>query len=197
MQRHRWHLVAALGVLLGATPTLARAQAYGFAGAPTPAWTGAHPAVEGFVARVAFDGASRAVYANGVGGRVLWTAPYRTALGAYAMYTPEQGLGFSTTQLGVSGELRPLGRDAAALQPVLSLDAGALRTHVRAGGPTVDDAAPLAARTTVALALVPGAGVRLRVAPGIALRADARDLVTFHDGPRHSAVWGLGVHLVR
>jgi hypothetical protein len=53
------------------------------------------------------------------------------------------------------------------------------------------------ARTSTSLALTPGIGVRLRVLPGLALRADLRDAVVFRAGPRHFVELIGGVSLTR
>jgi hypothetical protein len=96
---------------------------------------------------------------------------------------------------------RPL---AGRVEPFVSLGAGAL--HARARGVlatrpsprpfapgAVQVAAPSWARTE--FLLVPAAGARIQVRPGVQVQGDVRRLVTFGGGPRQQSAVGTGVRL--
>jgi hypothetical protein len=163
-------------------------------------------ALEGFLTRYQLDterGNRLAV--DGVGGRFLWTSSAaltdpaslaaRTSVGVFGVFLPEQNrLGFSMLHGGAELNVRPLAAPILArIEPLLSFGVGALRTHVAELSQTRARDLALADRSNVALALSPGAGARIALVPGLDLRADARDVVTFRDGVRNHVAWNVGL----
>ncbi len=207
MLNRRTILVGALGVMLGALP----AQA---AGAQTlPPWAG-EPTVEAGYTQLRFDGDRSTLNAHGVGGRLMWNlAPVtpgtggaaglasRTDVGLYGTYTPQQrfGQGFRLESygVGVTADVRPLASPIAGrVEPYLSMGAGSLRVNVdRASALTPAAPSPLLERSRTTFALTPGAGVAVRLTPGVALRGELRDVMTFRDDTRHNVAFGAGLRL--
>jgi hypothetical protein len=162
---------------------------------------------------------ARLTWALAPAGASSWLGRH-AAVGVFGAYTPEQRLGFSTAQLGAAVDVTPAPLGALAggrLEPFVSLGAGALRTNAHvaprrpaagahprtAGGPregavpgtAPGGAVPAVPRTGTAFMLVPAAGVRVHVRPGVAAEADVRNVVTFGDGARRHPALGTGVRL--
>ena len=206
MRTDRMILVGALGVLLGALP----AQAV--SGQSLPSWAG-RPAVEAGYTQLRFDGNGSTLNAVGVGGRLMWNlAPAspvtgatsglasRTDLGLYGTYTPQQrfGQGFrvGSYSAGVAADVRPLASPIAGrIDPYVTVGAGALRVQVDQPSTLTPAPSPLLERSRTTFAFTPGAGLLVRLTPGIALRGDVRDLMTFRDDTRHNLAVGAGLRL--
>lgn len=200
MSMRRQLIGAALGVGLALAPDAARGQV-------VAVWS-ARPALEGQYTQLRFAADGQSARAEGLGGRLMWhAAPVlgapstlvgRASAGLFAAHTPEQGLGFSTTQLGVVADVRPFAPLGGRVEPFLSLGAGALRTSVLPGRGAAGAAlTPLAERSNTAFALTPGVGARVHVLPGLAVHATARDLVAFRGGAQRMLAWGAGVRMER
>jgi hypothetical protein len=201
-------LVAALGVTLGALPThTLDAQAL-------RPWRGPLPAIETSYARLRLDGSGGAIRSDGVGVRLMWssaalrddaeaTTPGRVDLGVYALHTPKRSvrepgfastLDFASSAFGLAADVRPFAAPLGGrVDPFLSLGAGTFFTQVyhgisRAPSPLLDDS-----RTV--FSLLPGAGLRLHAARGLAVQGSATDVVTFRDGTRHNLATTVGVRL--
>ena len=115
----------------------------------------------------------------------------RAAVGAFAVYTPEQDLGFKTWHVGTQADLRLLPAPVfGRLDPLVSLGAGALRTNVR-GTPAGD--AAIVERTNTSFALTPAIGARLAILPRAGLRADVQDLMAFRGGVTHNPTLSAGL----
>jgi hypothetical protein len=222
MRSKGMRFVAALGVLLGASlPAAAGAQAAPRWDDRGTAASG--PALEGFYTRVDFGGgvAGRGVRADGFGGRVMWplagvgdAAPWlarRTAVGLLGAYTREPARTFTAGQLGLAADLTPVAEPIAGrVEPFLSLGAGVLRTTARTGGLAVRPAlrpevvgvgptpraATAADRSATSFMVVPSAGVRVWVRPGVAVQGDLRDVVTVRgDAREHHRAFATGLRL--
>ena len=210
MRRSRMLLVGALGVMLGATPTLLAAQT------TRMPWQMRQPAVDGFYTRLHLDANGGRVAADGIGGRLMWSATRpedagtswladHASIGLLASHTPEQSLGFSTLHLGAVVDLQPtLTPIAGRATPFLSLGAGMLRTTVssttRSGTSASASArprSPLTDRSNTTETLSPAAGLRVELVPGIALQGAVRDLVTFRGDTRHNVALEAGLRFTR
>jgi hypothetical protein len=190
----------ALGVMLGAASLSAQ---------PAAPWQGRQPAVDGHYTRLALDARERLV-ADGVGGRLMWSATRpgdvgtswlaeRASVGLFGAYTPDRDLGFSTVHLGAVVDLQPvLTPVAGRVTPFVSLGAGALRTNVTLRAPAaLRTRSPLTERSNTTPTLAPGAGLRVAVAPGLALQGDVRDVMTFRRDARHNLALEVGLRLTR
>ena len=143
------------------------------------------------------------VLTEGTGARVMWQLPAeqdakslrsRTSVGLAAAYSRQRiGPTVTTHYLGGEADVELLPEPIAGrLSPFVSLGVGALRTDSTVPAlvnPRGHD------RMTVSLALSPGAGMRLGLGRGLGIRADVRDVVTFHDGTRHNPAFGVGLSL--
>jgi hypothetical protein len=173
---------------------------------PYPA-SGGGMTFEAFYSHYRLAGRDRRIGADGLGGRLLWQPmsalgmdstrlAARTSLGAFAVYTPAQRLGFSTLHVGAEADVRPLGAPLfGRVDPILSLGAGAFRTRVDDASAAAATRFPLAARTSTNLALTPGFGARVGLLSRIGLRADVRDVITFRDATRHNVEVAAGLSL--
>lgn len=144
----------------------------------------------------------------------------RLGVGAFLVRTDDAGASAGSPQrrtvhAGVEVSARALaGPIGGRLEPVLSLGVGAFDTReapVRSRElpwlvvtdlpRRFEQPAAFADQTTAStrtsLALTPGIGARLRVLPGLALRADLRDAVVFREGPRHFVELIGGLSLTR
>ena len=205
MRRSRMLLVGALGVMLGATfPNALAAQA------TRMPWQTRQPAVDAFHTRLHLDANDGRVGVDGIGGRLMWSATRpedagtswladHASIGLLASHTPEQSLGFSTLHLGAVVDLQPtLTPIAGRATPFLSLGAGMLRTTVSSDvRASSRPRSPLTERSNTAPTVSPAAGLRIDLAPGIALQADARDLVTFRGDTRHNVALETGLRFTR
>jgi hypothetical protein len=145
----------------------------------------------------------------------------RVAVGFFAVHTPERDARPETWHYGAQADLHlTKGALAGRLEPLLSLGAGAFREDLsvpelrspfrqswrvaadpsrwRAVDLVVDppetNSAPRSGRSTRA-AVTPGVGVRLRLTPALAVRADARDVVVLGGAPRHNVELAAGISL--
>ena len=212
MRRSRMLLVGALGVMLGATPDPLDGQT------PRMPWQMRQPAVDGFYTRLNLDATGGRVAADGIGGRLMWSATRpedagtswladHASIGLLASHTPDQrSLGFSTLHLGAVVDLQPtLTPIAGRATPFLSLGAGMLRTTVsssaRAAGTSASATArprsPLTDRSNTTETLSPAAGLRVELVPGIALQGAVRDLMTFRGDTRHNVALEAGLRFTR
>lgn len=191
----------ALAAALVALAAPAHAQA------PAPARLAAPPrAFEGFLTRYRLDALrGGAIGVDGVGGRVMWSAPTvlgdpsrlaaRTSVGLFGVFLPTQnGLGFSTLHAGGELAVRPLPRPIGGrVEPTLSAGVGALRIAIaeRSRGRTIE--LPRSEGTNTVLAVSPGVGARVGLLPGLDVRGDVRDVLTFRGGTRHNPAFGFGL----
>jgi len=206
MRNRRMILVGALGVMLGAlSPHAASGQSL-------PSWSG-RPSIEAGYTQLRFDGDRSTLSAHGVGGRLMWNlAPAapgagatsglasRTDVGLYGTYTPQQrfGQGFrlGSYGAGVAADVRPLASPIAGrVEPYLSMGAGPLRVNVDRAAALTPAPSPLLERSRTVFSLTPGAGVVVRLTPGVALRGELRDVMTFRDDTRHNVAFGAGLRL--
>lgn len=171
-----------------------------------PRWAAPSRAFEGFLTRYRLDAVRGSdIGVDGVGGRLLWTAPTvlgdpqsvaaRASLGVFGVFLPTQhGLGFSTLHAGGEVSVRPLPRPIGArFEPVISAGVGALRISVaeQSRGRTGD--LPRSDRTSTVFALSPGVGARWALMRGLDVRGDVRDVLTFRGGTRHNPAYGVGL----
>ncbi|HEY0971671.1 MAG TPA: hypothetical protein VGE02_11945 [Gemmatimonadales bacterium] len=205
MLKTRMRLIAALGVMLGATPVAAAGELSAQA-TPLPGSGGPVPAVETFYTQLRLDGDHQAMRADGVGVRLMWrpavadgalrTLADRSELGFFATYTPDRafdpGVSFSTASLGVAMDVRPFEHPLGGrVEPFVSLGTGVLYTDVsRAVHPSPS---PLLERSRTALTVTPGLGARLYLTPDLAIQGDLRDMVTFTGDTRHNVAFGAGL----
>jgi len=141
---------------------------------------------------------------DGMGARLMWRPtmmaedtpllPSRMAFGLFAEYAPEQSTGFYVAHAGFQGDFNVLESPLyGRVIPVASLGAGALWARSAEGtSPGVSGKPatllrsstadfPLAATNSTTFAISPAIGVRVGLWRQLALRADARDVVTFRD----------------
>jgi hypothetical protein len=197
-------LIGALGVMLGATvPATLDAQA-------RMPWQERQPAVEGYYTRLRLDADGGGAAADGIGGRLMWSATRpedagsswladHAAIGLLAQHTPAQRRGFSTLHLGAVVDVQPVltplfGR----VTPYLSIGAGALRTTLSSDAATSGrPRSPLTDRDNTTATLSPGIGARVQLIPGIALQGDLRDVMTFRHDTRHNVAFSAGLRFTR
>ena len=209
MRRSRMLLVGALGVMLGATPDLLAAQT------TRMPWQVRQPAVDGFYTRLRLDANGGHIAADGIGGRLMWSATRPEDAGSSwladhasiclaASHTPDQSLGFSTLHLGAVVDLQPvLTPIAGRVTPFLSLGGGMLRTTVASSTRPGTRASatrlrsPLTERSNTTETLAPAAGLRVALVPGIAMQGAVRDLVTFRGDTRHNVALDVGLRFTR
>lgn len=219
----RMLLVGALGVMLGVlSPRPAAGQFAPTWTGPRPV-DGGRTALEAFYTRVGVDAGGQTTQAGGIGGRLMWAlAPSandasilpdalarRTALGVFGAYTPETR-GVSTGQFGLAADVTPFARAfGGRVEPFVSLGTGVLHTRMLRNGSvvrpgtrplmirvpsTLPGVAPVTA-TSTAFLLVPSAGARVQLRPGVALQGDLRRLVTFDGGPHQHAAFSTGLRV--
>lgn len=134
----------------------------------------------------------------------------RLAVGGF-LTTASTGDGVDARHVGVQADLRLTDRWLRRrVEPLLSLGVGAF--HARREGthapfPTVAclDGGPgsvcrllgdgARAQRRRELALSPALGLRYALRPGLALRADVRDVIVYDGAPRHNAELAVGVSL--
>jgi hypothetical protein len=204
MRQLRMRLIGALGVMLGAAvPTALDAQT------PMP-WQTRQPAVEGYYTRLRLDADGGPATADGIGGRLMWSATRpedagtswladHAAIGLLASHTPAQSRGFSTLHLGAVVDVQPfLTPIAGRVTPYLSIGAGALRTTLSSdAAASTRPRSPLTDRDNTTATLSPGVGARVQITPGIALQGDLRDVMTFRHDTRHNVAFGAGLRFTR
>lgn len=189
-------LVCSMCMLFGAFPASAGAQWYN---AQEPALR-LPVTVEAYFGQLRPAGTVESYTVDLYGGRVLWRlaadpveSPIRsrTFVGPFGEYLDVEPRGFSSVHLGAHADMRlltvPVG---GVIDPVVSLAAGALRTSVERG---FDDQPAFANRTNVSVTLTPAVGVRLGLIRGVAMRADARDMIVLRGNDRHNWQYTLGI----
>lgn len=212
--------LAARAALLAAL-TACQALPIPVAAQPAPRPTTLEPYVSRV--RVAPDVVGGRTRLSGAGARLLYPVGgpnSRLRVGGYLAAAPADAFDARTTQFGAVADLslrsRPFG---GRVEPILSLGAGTFRADrptadapagplcvrpldlARPAQPTcfADPANPgsaARARSTHA-ALSPALAARVSLAPGLALRVDARDLVVFRGRPRHGYELTTGLSLTR
>jgi hypothetical protein len=156
--------------------------------------------VEAYYGRLQPAGTQEAYHVDSFGARVLWRLAEEPAdrpllsrafLGPFGEYMDAEARGFSTAFFGAHGDFRllsmPLG---GVVDPVLSLSAGAVRTSTEIG---FGDRPAYANRSNMAMGMAPAVGLRLGLIRGVALRADARDLIVLRAGTQHNRHLSFGV----
>ena len=146
------------------------------------------------------------------------TVAARTSVGGFIIHTPEPETDLRTSHYGAQLDFQVLRTPLAdRIDPLLSLGVGAFRTEgsdVRVTQlpgtlipPLVDGrlvagdregrvmGVDLVRRSTTSLALTPGVGVSVGVAPGFALRGDVRDALVFRAGVRHHIEVSAGLRV--
>ena len=152
------------------------------------------------------------------------TLATRTSLGGFIIHTPESQTELRTSHYGAQADVRMLRSPLAGrLDPMVSLGVGAFRTEgarvqfTRVPGTsilTLADRQPVAEfprehftdadivtdveivrHSTTSLAVTPGLGARVAVAPGFAVRGDIRDVLVFRAGVRHNVEVSAGFSL--
>ena len=208
-------LTCLVSAMFGILPASASAQSLG--------WGNGRFAFEGFYSHYRFDdGASDdRIGLNGVGGRLMWhLAPSaesdrsslasRTAIGAFAVYTPEQDVGFRTWHVGTQADFRLLTAPLfGRVEPIASLGVGVFRTDAVDDdvsglalidqfstslvlSPAFDDRA-VTDQASTSFALSPAFGVRVALVRNLALRGDVRDVIAFRHGAQHNAEFAAGL----
>lgn len=189
-------LFCSMCVLFGAFPASVGAQWFN---APKPAQR-LPVTVEAYFGQLRPTGTAENYTVDLYGGRVLWRAATdpvdspifsRALFGPFGEYMDAEARGFSSVHVGAHAEMRvlaaPLG---GVIDPVASLAAGVLRTSVERG---FDDQPAFAGRTNASVTLTPAVGVRLGLIRGVALRADARDMIVFRGNDRHNWQYTVGI----
>jgi len=177
------------------------------------------PAVAGTRTRLAGAGARLLLPLESLLGAESPALARRTAVGGFVTSASTEDGGVSAQHYGLHADVRLLDRPLAGrVDPLVSLGAGAFRGQ-RIGseqapiGPLclrpLDLPGPTTSPTCIRpprdgsgargtyLAVSPAAGVRLGLLPGLALRADVRDVIVYHGGPRHNLELGAGLSLIR
>jgi hypothetical protein len=168
--------------------------------------------------RVAPDVVGGRTRLSGAGARLLYPVGdpgSRLRVGGYLAAAPADAFDARTTQFGAVADLslrsRPFG---GRVEPILSLGAGTFRADrptaaprplcvrpldlARPAQPACFAASGAAARArSTHAALSPALAARVGLAPGLALRVDARDLVVWRGRPRHGFELATGLSLTR
>jgi hypothetical protein len=143
----------------------------------------------------------------------------RTAVGGFVTSVSTDDGGVSAQHYGLHADMRLLDTPLAGrVDPLVSLGTGVLHGQRIAGaraavgslclrpldvpGPTTSPTCVRPPREDPAahgtyLAVSPAAGVRVGLLPGLALRADVRDVIVYRGGPRHNLEIGTGLSLLR
>ena len=140
----------------------------------------------------------------------------RLAVGGFVSSTSADDDRVSARHVGLQADLSLTDRwIAGRFEPLVSLGVGTFRARRTAGEgltgapscvrPPLDaTVACLAARATPATpvrrsapAITPGIGTRIALLPGLALRADLRDVIVYDGPPRHGAEVAVGVSFIR
>jgi len=144
----------------------------------------------------------------------------RLALGAFASYAPREDFALNVWHYGAAADFQLLARPLAGrIDPLLSLGGGVFRTRrdlapsdrlaplclapmdlPTAGVPASCRRASQIAPRTVAQsdpAFSPAVGLRVGVLPGLALRAEVRDVIVYSGAPRHNTELATGVTFIR
>jgi hypothetical protein len=144
-----------------------------------------------------------------------WVAR-RMAIGAFLTAASGQGDELAARHVGAQVDLRLTDRPLLGrVEPLLALGLGDFQTRRAlyadgamgtlcmqpAGGSARGACVPLRPRlgetTDHHLAVTPSLGMRVTLVPGLALRADARDVIVNRDGAQHNPELALGVSLSR
>ena len=183
-------------------------------------------ALEGYVARASLDativGDGRSV--DAVGARLLWrlaaspagerqSLAQRTVVGGFLERLPAPERGFQAWHAGIQSDLHPLPRALwGRVDPIVSFGTGLVRAqreqtrpHIRTCFRVMDVplsgamSCPPAAGTSTNhfFATSPAVGLGIGIVPGLALRADARDLIVYRGQPTHSGEISVGVSVMQ
>jgi len=177
----------------------------GWSATPAQAQTGPTRTLEGYYSHYSFDTPDTRTDMNGFGARLMWTkaarsesetaARSRFAFGVFGEYAPNQNnLSFSVGHVGAEGDMNVLKAPLwGRLAPLVSLGAGVLWTN--RVGPAIDEPEfALGDRSLAMFALTPAAGLDFALWRRVALRGDARDVVTFHDETLHHIQLAAGLN---
>jgi hypothetical protein len=210
-------ILAALALCAGSPASLP--------GQPTPRDTApAHMLLEQYLSHATLDPAvaGAAARLGGAGARLLRplhaahedddsSIRRRLALGGFATYARPNDGGLTTWHYGALADLRLLDRPIAGrVEPLVSLGVGAFRTRRDVDRPlgdgcraaAISDVCPPRApgqpvQVETAPAISPAIGVRVGLLPGLALRAETRDVIVYSGAPRHTVELATGVSLAR
>jgi hypothetical protein len=214
-------LVWALGVMLGAYSLPAKGQSLAESSMTgLRPIEGGRTALEAFYTRVGVDAGGQTTRAGAIGGRLMWALDpvasassalpaaiaSRTSLGVFGAFTPETRV--SAAQLGLAADVTPFRRLLdGRVEPFVSLGAGALHTSTRSGTfdlrpswrplvlPEPSGTTTASSVEQTSFLLVPSAGARVQVRPGVAVQGDVRRLVTFDGRARQEPTFGTGLRL--
>jgi len=216
-------LVPVLSVL-GACTALPRSLSVEPAPQPAPVLEGyvarsrLDPDVAGTRARVDGLGARLLVPVDQIAGPEAPALSRRLLAGGFFTSAPGDGRGVAARHYGAQVDLRLTERPLAGrLEPLVSLGVGQFRARLEPDGlpaaavclrpvdlaeagraaRCLPAAGDRSASASTALALSPSAGVRLGLLPGLAIRADARDVVVYRGAPRHNPELAVGLSFVR
>lgn len=182
-------------------------------------------ALEGYIARASLDatigGDGRSV--DAVGARLLWplaagsagerlSLAQRTVVGGFLERLPAPERGFQAWHAGIQSDLHPLPRALwGRVDPIVSFGVGLVRTQsepTRRHAPrcframdvpfSQESCLPAAGTSTSHFFVTsPAVGLGIGIVPGLALRADARDLIVYRRQPTHGGEISVGVSLMR
>ena len=177
------------------------------------------PAVAGSRTRVAGVGARLLIPVQSLTDGTLTGPARRTSIGAFFTTIPDDGRGVEARHFGIQADLRPTEAPVVGrVEPLLSVGVGSfvgrrqrsvreLYSPICLG--VTDFAVPEAAQpclralpghgdtTRNQLAVSPAVGVRVGLLPGLALRAELRDVIVQRDGPRHNVEIATGLSFLR
>ena len=179
------------------------------------------PVVEGYVARARLDpgvaGARVMFPLEQLTGATTSRIARRVLVGGFVTSAPGDDRRVAARHVGAQADVRLTERPIlGTIEPLASLGVGSFRARQAPAGEyplatvclrPADAGAPAArclpvlarerARTSTDVALSPAVGVRLGILPGLALRADARDVVVYRGAPRHNPELAVGLSLSR
>ena len=177
------------------------------------------PAVAGDRARVEGIGARVLIPLPSLTDRALPGLLSRSSVGAFLTSIPERERGVEARHFGVQADVRPAAAPLAGrIEPLLSLGAGSFSGRIASSTRTLpaplclelhDAPVALAAQPCLRalpgrgelvrnlFALSPAAGVRLGVLPGLAVRAEVRDVIVHHGTARHNVEFLAGLSFLR
>jgi len=175
-----------------------------------PGVAGARARVEGAGARVMFP-------LEQLTGATTSRIARRVLVGGFVTSAPGDDRRVAARHVGAQADVRLTERPIlGTIEPLASLGVGSFRARQAPAGEyplatvclrPADAGAPAArclpvlarerARTSTDVALSPAVGVRLGILPGLALRADARDVVVYRGAPRHNPELAVGLSFSR
>ena len=175
-----------------------------------PGVAGARARVEGAGARVMFP-------LEQLTGATTHSLRRRVLVGGFVTSAPADDRRIVARHYGAQADVRLTDRPIlGTVEPIASLGVGSFRARYAPDGELplatvclrpADAAAPAArclpvlarepARTSADVALSPAIGMRVGILPGLALRADARDVVVYNGVPRHNPELAVGLSFSR